>query len=85
MLRQEWKVQDFKAGLEVFNRIGLIAEKEGHHPDLHLVGNNAVAAELSTHSLGEWLTPSMCSVEAAFPLLCLEFMLFDSVTVVQAG
>ncbi|KAL3159510.1 hypothetical protein ABBQ38_009928 [Trebouxia sp. C0009 RCD-2024] len=51
-LRQQWKVKNFKAGLEVFERIGKIAEQEGHHPDLHLEGYNTVAADLSTHSVG---------------------------------
>lgn len=54
-LRQQWKVKNFKAGLEVFDRIGKIAEQEGHHPDLHLEGYNTVAADLSTHSVGECL------------------------------
>ena len=54
-LRQQWKVKNFQAGLEVFGRIGRIAEEEGHHPDLHLEGFNTVAADLSTHSVGEWV------------------------------
>ncbi|DBB10131.1 hypothetical protein WJX82_009705 [Trebouxia sp. C0006] len=51
-LRQQWKVKNFKAGLECFERIGQIAEAEGHHPDLHLEGYNTVAADLHTHSVG---------------------------------
>ena len=47
------QVRNFKAGLELFSRIGEVAEAEGHHPDLHLVGYNQVFAELSTHSVGE--------------------------------
>ena len=46
-------MRNFKAGLELFSRIGDVAEAEGHHPDLHLVGYNQVYAELSTHSVGE--------------------------------
>lgn len=53
-LRQDWKVKNFKAGLEAFGRIGQIAEEEGHHPDLHLEGYNGLAAELSTHSIGKF-------------------------------
>ena len=53
-LRQDWKVKNFKAGLEAFGRIGQIAEEEGHHPDLHLEGYNGLAAELSTHSVGKF-------------------------------
>lgn len=52
-LRQLWKVKNFNAGLEVFARIGNVAEQEGHHPDLHLEGYNTVAVDLSTHSVGK--------------------------------
>ncbi|GMH41706.1 hypothetical protein BSKO_09616 [Bryopsis sp. KO-2023] len=51
-IRQEWKVKNFTSGLELFKRIAVIAEDQGHHPDLHLTGFNTVAAELSTHSVG---------------------------------
>jgi 4a-hydroxytetrahydrobiopterin dehydratase len=51
-LRQEWKVRNFTAGLELFSRIATVAEEEGHHPDLHLEGFNTVYAELSTHAVG---------------------------------
>ena len=60
-LRQQWKVKNFKAGLEVFDRIGQIAEAEGHHPDLHLEGYNTVAADLSTHSVGKCLVAEVCN------------------------
>lgn len=36
----------------LFGRIAEIAESEGHHPDLHLVGYNQVSAQLTTHSAG---------------------------------
>ena len=63
-LRQQWKVKNFTSGLQVFDRIGQVAEAEGHHPDLHLEGYNTVAADLSTHSVG---TPSITHL----PLLAL--------------
>jgi 4a-hydroxytetrahydrobiopterin dehydratase len=66
-LQQEWKVRNFQAGLELFKRIGEIAEAEGHHPDLHLEGFNRVAADLSTHSVGRNMSPS------AVNLLVLHF------------
>ena len=53
ILRQQWKVQNFTAGLQMFERIGQVAEAEGHHPDLHLESYNQVAADLSTHSVGK--------------------------------
>ena len=31
-------------------RIAVIAEEEGHHPDLHLTGFNTVTAEMTTHA-----------------------------------
>jgi 4a-hydroxytetrahydrobiopterin dehydratase len=51
-IRRQWRVKDFVAGLDFFNRVGKIAEDEGHHPDLHLIGYRNVAVELWTHALG---------------------------------
>src|ERR1700722_1646727 len=50
-IRREWRVKDFAAALDFFNRIGQVAEAEGHHPDLHLVGYRNVAIELWTHAI----------------------------------
>jgi 4a-hydroxytetrahydrobiopterin dehydratase len=50
-IRREWRVKDFVAGLEFFKRIGQLAEAEGHHPDLHLVGYRDVTVELWTHAI----------------------------------
>jgi 4a-hydroxytetrahydrobiopterin dehydratase len=51
-IRREWRVKDFVTALDFFNRIGQIAEKEDHHPDLHLSGYRNVAIEMSTHAIG---------------------------------
>jgi 4a-hydroxytetrahydrobiopterin dehydratase len=51
-IRREWRVRDFAAGLSFFDRVGRVAEGEGHHPDLHLTGYRNVAVELWTHALG---------------------------------
>jgi 4a-hydroxytetrahydrobiopterin dehydratase len=51
-IRREWKVKNFLAGMEFFQRVAELAEKEGHHPDLHLVGYRNVAIELWTHAIG---------------------------------
>jgi 4a-hydroxytetrahydrobiopterin dehydratase len=51
-LRREWRVKDFGTALDFFRRVGQVAEKEDHHPDLHLTGYRNVAIELSTHALG---------------------------------
>jgi 4a-hydroxytetrahydrobiopterin dehydratase len=51
-LRREWRVKDFATALDFFQRVGQIAEREDHHPDLHLTGYRNIAIELSTHALG---------------------------------
>jgi 4a-hydroxytetrahydrobiopterin dehydratase len=51
-IRREWRVRDFPAALDFFQRIGQVAEAEDHHPDLHLTGYRNVAVELSTHAVG---------------------------------
>ncbi|XP_027340779.1 pterin-4-alpha-carbinolamine dehydratase 2, mitochondrial-like isoform X1 [Abrus precatorius] len=51
-LRRSWKVKTFTKGLEFFRIIADLAEAEGHHPDLHLVGWNNVTIEIWTHSVG---------------------------------
>jgi 4a-hydroxytetrahydrobiopterin dehydratase len=51
-IRREWRVKNFLAGLEFFRRVGELAEAEGHHPDVHLVGYRNVAIEIWTHAIG---------------------------------
>ncbi|KMS95171.1 hypothetical protein BVRB_011670 isoform B [Beta vulgaris subsp. vulgaris] len=51
-LTRSWKVKTFTKGLEFFQAIANVAEAEGHHPDLHLVGWNNVTVEIWTHSAG---------------------------------
>jgi 4a-hydroxytetrahydrobiopterin dehydratase len=51
-LRREWRVKDFQTALDFFGRIGVIAEQEDHHPDLHLTGYRNVVIEISTHAVG---------------------------------
>lgn len=51
-IRREWRVLDFPEALDFFGKIGVLAEEEDHHPDLHLTGYRNVAVELSTHAVG---------------------------------
>jgi len=51
-IRREWRVKDFPTALDFFARVGVIAEEEDHHPDLHLTGYRNAAIELSTHAVG---------------------------------
>jgi len=50
-LKSDYKFKNFVKSLEFFQRVAAIAEAEGHHPDLHLVGWNNVTVELWTHSV----------------------------------
>ena len=45
-----FRVPDFKAGLDFVNRIGAIAEQEGHHPDLCLAWGK-VDVQIYTHKI----------------------------------
>jgi 4a-hydroxytetrahydrobiopterin dehydratase len=51
-IRREWVTKNFMAAMDFFNRVAELAEEEGHHPDLHLVGYRNVAIELWTHAIG---------------------------------
>jgi 4a-hydroxytetrahydrobiopterin dehydratase len=51
-IRREWCVKDFACGLEFFQKVGEIADAEGHHPDLYLAGYRNLAIELWTHAVG---------------------------------
>ncbi|KAL2613708.1 hypothetical protein R1flu_025400 [Riccia fluitans] len=51
-LQRRWKLKNFMKGLEFFKNIADVAESEGHHPDLHLVGWNNVIVNIFTHSTG---------------------------------
>jgi 4a-hydroxytetrahydrobiopterin dehydratase len=45
-------VRHFRAAMEFFNAITELAESQGHHPDLHLVGYRNVTVEIWTHAIG---------------------------------
>ena len=50
-ISRKWVVRNFVAGVEFFQRVTDIAESEGHHPDLHLVGYRNVTIEIWTHAI----------------------------------
>ena len=50
-LAKEYKTSEFADGLEWVNRVGALAEKEGHHPDIELSWGR-VAIKLTTHDAG---------------------------------
>jgi 4a-hydroxytetrahydrobiopterin dehydratase len=49
-LERDFSFPDFKRALEFVNRIGAVAEEQGHHPDLHL-GWGKVKAVIWTHKI----------------------------------
>ncbi|XP_044496802.1 pterin-4-alpha-carbinolamine dehydratase 2, mitochondrial-like [Mangifera indica] len=51
-LNRSWKVKSFTKGMDFFKFVANVAEAEGHHPDLHLVGWNNVKIEIWTHAVG---------------------------------
>ena len=51
-LTKSFTFSDFKEALGFVNRIGEIAEEEGHHPDILLHGYKNVDITLSTHAIG---------------------------------
>ncbi len=50
-LRREFTFKDFKEALVFVNKVGEIAEKEGHHPDIRLSWGK-VMIEITTHAIG---------------------------------
>lgn len=49
-LSRLWKTKNFLAALELSRRFGEVAEREGHHPDVHITGWNRLKLVLWTHS-----------------------------------
>ncbi len=51
-IRRDWTARNYQAAVDFFVKIAALAEREGHHPDLHLEGYRQVAVELWTHAIG---------------------------------
>ena len=51
-ISRKFVMKNFAAALRLVNQIGLLAEAENHHPDIHLTGYRNLLIELSTHALG---------------------------------
>lgn len=50
-ITKAWTVKNFVAGMDFFNRVTELAEAEGHHPDLHIVGYRNVTIDIWTHAI----------------------------------
>ena len=51
-IHREFSFKNFAEALKFVNRVGAIAEDEGHHPDLFLHQYNRVNVILWTHAVG---------------------------------
>lgn len=51
VLEREFSLKNFKAALAFINKIGEVAESEGHHPDLLLHDYKKVTVTLTTHAI----------------------------------
>lgn len=51
-ISRRFRLKDFRAALAWVNRVGMLAEEEGHHPDFHITGWNQVELVLWTHAVG---------------------------------
>jgi 4a-hydroxytetrahydrobiopterin dehydratase len=50
-LEREFKFKNFVEALAFINKVGAIAEDEGHHPDINLHSWNKVTITLWTHAI----------------------------------
>ena len=50
LLARTFTFKDFKDALAFVNKVGAVAEEEGHHPDMTLGWGN-VGVELTTHAI----------------------------------
>lgn len=51
-LQKDLEFDDFAAALAYVNRVGEVAERENHHPDILIHGWNKVRLTLTTHDAG---------------------------------
>ena len=51
-ISKKFEFKDFKQALDFINKVGDIAEGDGHHPDIHLTDYKFVTINLSTHAIG---------------------------------
>jgi len=50
-INKEFIFKNFKTAIEFINKVAIIAEKEGHHPDIFLHNYKKVKIELKTHAI----------------------------------
>ena len=50
-LVRDFKFKDFKTAVLFVNQVAVLAEAEGHHPDMLIHGWNKVRLQLATHAI----------------------------------
>lgn len=50
-ISKKFEFKNFEDALSFINKVGEIAESEGHHPDIHLTDYKFVTINLSTHAI----------------------------------
>lgn len=51
-IRRDFEFKNFKDALDFVNKVGELAEEEGHHPNIYLHSYKYVRIELWTHKIG---------------------------------
>jgi 4a-hydroxytetrahydrobiopterin dehydratase len=51
-IRRDLKLKNFREAVKVVNNVAALAEREQHHPDLHIEGYRNVWIEIFTHAIG---------------------------------
>ena len=51
-IKRDFAFENFSKALEFINKVGKLAEKEGHHPNIYLYDYKKVRIELWTHKIG---------------------------------
>lgn len=51
-IEKQFRFKNFQEALDFTNKVGALAEAEGHHPDILIHNWNKVTVTLSTHAIG---------------------------------
>eukprot|EP00927_Polykrikos_kofoidii_P054897 TRINITY_DN49241_c0_g1_i1.p1 TRINITY_DN49241_c0_g1~~TRINITY_DN49241_c0_g1_i1.p1 ORF type:complete len:183 (-),score=38.00 TRINITY_DN49241_c0_g1_i1:104-652(-) len=51
-ISREFVAKHWQAAMNFINQVSVIAEEEGHHPDLHITSWRNVRVDVSTHDVG---------------------------------
>ncbi|TWU62868.1 4a-hydroxytetrahydrobiopterin dehydratase [Crateriforma conspicua] len=51
-IRRKFNFRNFVEAVGLLNEIAALAEREQHHPDLHLTGYRHLTVDLTTHAIG---------------------------------